>query len=255
MTLTRSLAAAGLVLLFMGTGCAADIKPVPVQRCPDVDVPANFDPATPDSVVQAIHGGPRILYGLGTQRHALLQRMLGDGENPNVCVLSFSVLTLETRSGDLQAVKILLDGGAHPDKPATSDGQTPLLAGLAAGRFDAANVLLDHGADPLATTDGGVTALHSLAQTVPPREDAAAQLAMAEELLRRGLRVDAQTLAWHDTPLMFAALRGNKDLVILLLKHHADAALTNKQGQTAAAFAEKKGYTDIAQLLRSAEQR
>jgi ankyrin repeat protein len=51
---------------------------------------------------------------------------------------------------------------------------------------------------------------------------------------------------------MFAALRGNQPLVRLLLERGADPKPQNRRGETAISFAEKKGCTEIARLLRQA---
>lgn len=56
------------------------------------------------------------------------------------------------------------------------------------------------------------------------------------------------------TPLMFAAARGNADVVRLLLARHADLALrdSTNEHKTALDYATVNGQDDVAQLLRAA---
>lgn len=53
-----------------------------------------------------------------------------------------------------------------------------------------------------------------------------------------------------NTPLMFAALWGQREAVRLLLEAGADVAVANKHGDTALALAMKAGHREVAVLLR-----
>jgi uncharacterized protein len=50
-------------------------------------------------------------------------------------------------------------------------------------------------------------------------------------------------------PIHAAAQNGDRPMVELLLKHHADPALANDEGKTSAMVARKKGHAELAALL------
>ena len=75
---------------------------------------------------------------------------------------------------------------------------------------------------------------------------------VAELLLRRpGVAVNALDIDGH-TPLMWAAAKGNKELVALLLAKGADPNLTNGRGQKAANFARGPNESDILEIFYQA---
>jgi uncharacterized protein len=62
---------------------------------------------------------------------------------------------------------------------------------------------------------------------------------------------------YHDngyTPLAYAALRGNLQMVEMFLRHGADPALATREGETAVELALRAGHKDIADLLKRARQ-
>ncbi len=238
-----------LVVLAHGALAATAAKPVPVARCPDQPLSADYDPSDPESVRKNFRTAPRIILALGLSRHEQLRALLARGENPNVCVLGGSVLTLSGASGDAEEVEILLDGGADPDRPADSAGGTPLLMVLGLGQLEVARLLIARGADVRATTDGNMTSLIELASSSPPPGLRAEQVDLAQALIDRGVPIDARLSGPRTTALMMASIRGNKPLVQLLLQRGADPALKDNKGQTALSFALKKGHADVAEVL------
>lgn len=61
----------------------------------------------------------------------------------------------------------------------------------------------------------------------------------------------------HDngyTPLTYAALRGNPQMVEMFLKHGADPALPTRDGETAVELALRAGHTGIADMLKRARK-
>jgi len=50
-------------------------------------------------------------------------------------------------------------------------------------------------------------------------------------------------------PIHAAAQNGDRPMVELMLKHHADPKLANDQGKTSAMVAREKGHEEIATLL------
>lgn len=126
----------------------------------------------------------------------------------------------------------------------SADGFTPL--GLAAffGQPTAAQMLLDHGADPNTASANAmrVAPLHSAV--------AAQRLDIAETLLRHGAQVNA-TQADDYTPLHEAAQNGQVEMIALLLAHGADPSARKSDGQTPLDVAQAHGKDAAAALLAS----
>ncbi len=92
------------------------------------------------------------------------------------------------REGQIEAAEALLDGGADIDQ-VSGDRASPLLTALLNGHFDLAMRLIERGADPkLATQDDGVSPLFALLQTqwslrfTPHPQPRAHELQKAEHL-------------------------------------------------------------------------
>ncbi len=79
------------------------------------------------------------------------------------------------------------------------------------------------------------------------------QRANEREKAARGVEVDPRQQGGF-TPLHAAAQNGNMDLVQLLLAHGADPTARTNDGRSAMDFAKEGGHTDVARLLRTAEQ-
>ena len=67
--------------------------------------------------------------------------------------------------------------------------------------------------------------------------------------MQNGADVNAQSKKKGITALMLAAVAGNEELVRMLLDHGADASLTDIFGRTAKILAERKGNSDMVDLL------
>ena len=241
--------AGGLLSLTMAV-CAA----APPARCPEP--PPDTDPVdrSPAALQRASKDAPAIARALGKGRRQHLIRLLAEGADPNVCIGGISVLTLSAVSGDLEETRTLLDGGALPDRPLDSGGGSPLLAALQAGRCDVADLLLDRGANPLHTTDGGTGALHELAMAPVPVDEPGhrQQQACAARLLQRGLAVDVRN-GRGATPLMLATARRNRGFAEFLLARGADPDARDARGSSAVAIARKLGEADWLALFQRAK--
>jgi ankyrin repeat protein len=102
-------------------------------------------------------------------------------------------------------------------------------------------LLLDHKADPNATSKLGETPLHLA--IVAGREDA------VELLLSNGADVNAKENLGV-TPLHLAAAYGWKSVVEVLLAHNADVNAKEDDGETPLRLAEAHQYYDVIALLR-----
>ncbi|MFY9676437.1 MAG: ankyrin repeat domain-containing protein, partial [Terriglobales bacterium] len=78
----------------------------------------------------------------------------------------------------------------------------------------------------------------------------ARNLEAARHLLEHGAPVNArQHGGW--VPIHAAAQNGDRPMVELLLKHGADAKLTNDDGKTPAMVAREKAHEDVAAILEA----
>jgi len=124
----------------------------------------------------------------------------------------------------------------------STDGFTALHLACFFAQPEAARLLIESGAavDAVAANPTRVMPLHSAAS--------ARNLEAAQFLLEHGAPVNArQQAGW--VPIHAAAQNGDRPMVELLLKHHADPKLTNDDGKTAAMVAREKGHEQIAALL------
>lgn len=125
----------------------------------------------------AAAGAPDVLDAALRDDPALLDAYATDG---------FTALGLASFFGHAEAAALLLARGADPNRASDNDMRVAPLHSAAAGSHLAiVRMLLDRGADPQATQEGGFTALHSAAQN--GRAD------IVEQLLAHGARADART--------------------------------------------------------------
>jgi hypothetical protein len=137
-------------------------------------------------------------------------------------------------NGDTAELKHLLDAGADPNE-ARFVGAPPLVVALMQSNFDAAQALIEKGADVKAADAAGSTTLMwaAAAETSNP--------SIIEELLRRGVDINAANKA-GDTALVWAMRRGYTP-VVELLKHRgaSDRKLVQDSVERAIALLQKSG--------------
>jgi len=126
-------------------------------------------------------------------------------------------LALAAFFGQTAAVTVLLDYGADVNQMGDSTASnvpknTALHAALAGRAWEAAQVLLERGADVHARDDGGRTPLHNAAFAASAR--------LAEAILARGADVHARDNSGKN-PLAWAEERGHQEVVDVLRRHGA----------------------------------
>lgn len=120
-------------------------------------------------------------------------------------------------------------------------GQTPLHIAPEAMLHGVTALLLVKGADPNARDELGRTPLMNAAR--------AGDLKSVQHLLKHRADPNLATHKARWTALMWAARRGNPDVVTALLEAGANADLTDAKGQTALAIAKRFNRSSAADLL------
>lgn len=163
----------------------------------------------------------------------MIERLLEAGENPNAVLAPTleTVLHLTAKTGNPDAVELLLDRGAEVDARQVRE-YTPLMFAAAEGHADVIRTLIARGADPGATT---------LASTEPERRPAGGMTALlfaarqghgdaARALIEGGADID-QTSADNMSPLLIAVINGHYELASMLLGEGADPSLADDYGR------------------------
>jgi cytohesin len=175
-------------------------------------------------------------------------------------------LFMAAGAGSKDMVEFLLANKAEVNSKAI-DGEMPLHAAAAEGYKDIVELLLANKADVNAKDNAGHTPLDwaankghgdvvellrlhgSLDPNVIRDSTLNGDLKKVKALIK-----DNPTLVFHqdgngDTPLIWAALRGHKDVVEFLLASGAKINATNNAGETPLHLAAGKGYKDVVELL------
>lgn len=168
----------------------------------------------------------------------------------------FTPMMFAAREGCAECVKILADAKADVNKP-DPDGVTPIVNALMNGHTDAAQALLDKGANPNLSDKTGRAALYAAVDfhTVPASNRPAPQendnelpsFDLIKSLVAHGADVNmplkAQIpyrtkvdrgsdtmLTTGTTPLIRAAKAGDTQVIAFLLEHGADAKVSTRTG-------------------------
>jgi ankyrin len=120
--------------------------------------------------------------------------------------------------GGVRVAELLLERGVDVNTR-RMENVTPLHVASCFGKLEIVRLLLDHGAEANAETEGGLKLLHQVSLGLyESQEDG---LRVAQLLLDRGADVDTGSKN-HKTPLHYASYFGNVNIVRLLLDNGAD---------------------------------
>ncbi len=145
------------------------------------------------------------------------------------------------RDGNIHDVNVLLLSGV--DVNAIVDGWTALMVATIKGHGEIARALLHRRADANIKNNEGLTALRFAV--------AMADIDMMQLLLSKGADVNTVDNRWW-TPIMQAADENNIECLKILLARGADLNISNEDGDTALALAERKRHEVIVYLLKRA---
>ena len=144
--------------------------------------------------------------------------------------------------GRTERLRELLDGEPGLAEAWSPDGFQALHLAAFFGHADAAELLLERGADP------GIASRHEFVKVTPLHSAVAAEGAedvrTVEVLLERGAPVAARAEG-GGTPLHSAAYNGNEAIVSVLLAHGADPDARADDGMTPADLAREQGHGDL----------
>ncbi len=142
-------------------------------------------------------------------------------------------------SGDLAAVKELVEKDASLLESRDGNGSTPLHIACTKGHLELVRYLLTAGADPLAGDNENSTPLHAAA--IGGNTD------IAQLLLDRNIDVDIRDDNGM-TPLLFAGYRGQREMIDFLVSKGADI---NARDAGGGAMIHAASYSGNLDLLRS----
>jgi len=193
------------------------------------------DPSLLNSRVPS--GVPALLFAMYYGQPLIVRTMLERGAAVDV----FSAAAI----GITGKLRTLLSGSPELTNAVAPDGFSPLGLASFFGQKEAAELLLEKGAEVNAA------ALNS--QRVMPLHSAAAgqHFEIAKLLIEHGALVNAEQEGGF-TPLHGACQNGQVEMVKLLLEHGADIHALSHEGRSALYFAREGNHTQVIELLEAA---
>jgi uncharacterized protein len=144
--------------------------------------------------------------------------------------------------GDVARLRGLLATDHGLVKARSSDGFTPLHLACFFGQLEAAEALLQQGADPNAVSPNRIAVIHSAA--------ASRNAAILKLVLQAGANPNLQQQSGY-TALHEAAMHNSVERAQALLDAGADRAVRSDAGLTAAEMAAQEGNKEVLELLNA----
>ncbi len=192
------------------------------------------------------HGWMPIHRAVDQGHAAMVELLLKYGADPDADGPYGPPLHMAITEGHGAVIRRLIDGGADVN---VRDGRIGACTALQYAMWGARRVwrdevieiLLDAGADPRLSADGGGTVLHGAA--------AEGLTKWASLFLSHGADINAQT-ARGSTPLHSAVWANHTEMATFLLDHGADINSADQVGDTPLHIAAVNGYASLFALLR-----
>jgi ankyrin repeat protein len=144
--------------------------------------------------------------------------------------------------GDVARLNQLLANDGELVKARSADGFNPLHLACFFGQLEAAEILVQHGADANAGSPSRIAVVHSAA--------ASRNAALLKFVLGAGANPDSQQQRGY-TALHEAAMHNSVERAQALLDAGADLDIKTDEGQTAADMAAQNGSREVVELLAS----
>lgn len=164
---------------------------------------------------------------------ACVKLLLAAGADPNQCNGHRACSYPLHAARSPEVVRVLIEAGADPDAPDV-ENEPPFLSAVAHAETERVRAFLDGGAniEQHNKTRGGMTALHTLTWGMAPVSGYLGDPhECLRELLKRGADPNSREKSGN-TPLHFAAMRGNAVDARALLEAGADVSAVNQDGST-----------------------
>jgi len=142
--------------------------------------------------------------------------------------------------GEATRLRALLANDPGLVKAQSSDGFTPLHLACFFGQVEAAETLVQRGADANAVSPGRIAVIHSAA--------ASRNAALIKLVLQAGANPNLQQQGGY-TALHEAAMHNSVERAKALLDAGADSTIRSDKGLTAAEMAEHEGSKEVLELL------
>lgn len=159
---------------------------------------------------------------------------------------------------DIDAVKNCLKRNINlNDQTIHESHYTPLMEAISRAQYPIVKLLLAQGADIHKVSDNQYTALHIAAHycdgqnrySNSAQEGIVTFTKIIAALLKKGANPNAFIAGSHDTPLILAARRGNREAVYMLLKYGANPHLINSMRETALFTAMSANHLSVVDCL------
>jgi ankyrin repeat protein/L-ascorbate metabolism protein UlaG (beta-lactamase superfamily) len=123
------------------------------------------------------------------------------------------------------------------------DGWSPLLYSVARQSKEATFKLIELGADVHVVNSSGFSLFYLAVKE--------GDLEVVGRLIEKGIDINLQETNFGYSPLNFASIGGNIDIVNLLLESNADYMLADNEGVTPIQYAARYGHKEIVDLLKA----
>ncbi len=196
-------------------------------------------------------------YAVKAGHYDIVWLLLDYGANPNTRVgdgTGVTPLHLAVRNQNYDIAKLLLNAGAKPDAR-DELGKSPLHEAASSGNFLITHLLIERGANVNAVDVDGRTPLHEAVIELSPKEPKEKRLerrGVVALLLKYGADPNIKDKYYFRTPLHYAALNGDVDVVKELLERGADPTIRDSKGKTPLDLAREARHHEVVQVLASA---